>query len=126
MARLDKGDAVGGMLEMLKGTAQVSAGVGGVGTAAVGLFGGLSLVAAPFALILGLGTLAVVVVEASIYARAGSENRVQPLIDRVETAKRSEFHLNARGHLTQSAPPVPRLRQRIGVLNQILKRERFA
>ncbi len=122
--RLDQGDAIGAQLEMVKGVAQVSAGLGGVGSVAVGLLGGsLSLAATPFALFLGLGTLAVVATEASIYARTGSENRVQPLIDRVTQANQNEFHLDARGRQTERVSKGPRLRQRIGVLNHLVNQE---
>jgi hypothetical protein len=120
VAKLDQGDRVGGVLEMLKGTGQVSAGVGGLGSAVLALYGGLSLAAAPFALVFGVGMLLVVATEGSIYARASSENRVQPLIDRVEQARRSEFHLDARGHAAKREAEAPLLRQRIAVLNGLL------
>jgi hypothetical protein len=120
LAKLDQGDRVGGVLEMLKGTAQVSAGIGGLGSAALALYGGLSLAAAPFALVFGVGMVLVVVTESSIYARASSENRVRPLIDRVEQARRSEFQLDARGHAAKGEAEAPLLRQRIAVLNGLL------
>jgi hypothetical protein len=125
--RLDQGDKVGATLEMVKGVGQVAAGLGGLGGAvgagaeAIAIWSSLSVAAGPFSLVFAGGALLVIAMEVSIYSRAGAENRVEPLIDRVRKALNSELHLDARGRsAVQGAAKAPRLRLRLGVLNALL------
>ena len=101
---------------------QMAMGAGGVVAGLAGM-AGLSVVAGPFGILFGLGSIAVVATQAAIYVHANGGNRVQPLIDRIAAAERSEFHLDARGHATSREDQAVRLRQRIGQLNETLNRE---
>jgi hypothetical protein len=96
-------------------------GTGGTVAALAGL-AGVSVVAGPFGILFGLGSVAVALVEVAIYLHTGGENRVQPLIDKVDDAERSEFHLDARGHELGRSRRAVRLRERIGMLNASLNR----
>jgi len=123
-AALERGDRTRATLELTKGVCQLAMGTGGVVAGVAGLIG-LSIVAGPFGILFGLGSLAVAVTEVAIYAHS-SDNRVQPLIDRIASAEQSEFHLDARQRETSGEDRAVRLRQRIGILNQVLTRDRNA
>lgn len=115
----DRGEQTSATYELAAGVAQLVMGAGGVVAGLAGI-AGLSLVAGPFGLLFGLGSLAVAVTQAAIYLRSGEHNRVQPLLDRVAAAEQREFHLDERGRATSREQQPVRLRQRLGLLNHAL------
>jgi hypothetical protein len=121
VAALDRGEQTRATLELTKGVCQLAMGTGGMVAGLAGM-AGLSVVAGPFGILFGLGSVAVAVTQAAIYVHTGGSNRVQPLIDQIAAAEHSEFHLDARGHATARENRAVRLRQRIGLLNETLNR----
>jgi hypothetical protein len=125
IAALDRGEETRSLLELTRGVSLMAMGAGGVvggtaaGLATYGSFGALSVVAGPFLMLFGVGSIAVAVACVAIYIHSGSENRVKPLIESIAKAEQSEFHLDARGRETTRERQAVRLRQRIGVLNKL-------